>query len=487
MSINTKSTSHHSLNNLPGSLTLRLARGFISKINSSNHPMTDDDAREDDAPGSARRRGNRRTTSDGDAGDASPRVNKTTTTTTTKRPRNAAADVSGLRVATSTATADGRDALDRYVVIRATGLGEDGGVRVIAESEPFKTLEAAIGFSERRAMLVKNSGGLNGGQGAGHRDGGYGGGGGVGGRKRRFDSRAPTYELPLDAQVWHAVGTSRQHTSQADAHLMVTKVSSLVGRLVKNGSKNLHARDGGYAAAMHAMGLKDAEAAKFSRGIDALNNNNATETFGSRDVQVAEGVPFVDAKMFGQCRDPFMIRPNVSKSAFRTLLLRAVGKYLADEREPFPVLPRSEVQLQIGNSVPYNVLAIRAPGHAPGDFSMSIDDQGRVFVRADPANPPNADENLGKPFELLCQFPCLVHLQTCRCIYQKNVLYIIAYPRNAKSRSLRLSATDLDLLPGVLPNLRVMIGEASKDAPIVASEPPEHMTKAEDEVLSDME
>jgi len=108
-------------------------------------------------------------------------------------------------------------------------------------------------------------------------------------------------------------------------------------------------------------------------------------------------------------------------------------------------------------------------------------------VRADPANPPNADENLGKPFELLCQFPCLVHLQTCRCIYQKNVLYIIAYPRNPKSRSLRLSATDLDLLPGVLPNLRVMTGEASKDAPIVASEPPEHMAKAEDEVLSDMD
>ena len=369
-------------------------------------------------------------------------------------------------------------------MIRATRLSEDGGVRVIAESEPFKTLEAAIGFSERRAMMVKNSGGLNSGQGVGYGD-GYGGGGGSGGRKRRlFDSRAPTYELPMDAQVWHAVGTSRQHTSQADAHLMVTKVSSLVGRLVKNGSKKLHVGDGGHVA---AMGLTDAEAANFARGTEALNNNNATEIFRSRDVQIAEGVPFVDAKMFGQCRDPFMIRPNVSKSAFRTLLLRAVGKYLADEREPFPVLPQSEVQLQIANSVPYNVLAIRAPGHAPGDFSMSIDDQGRAFVRAEPANPPNADENLGKPFELLCQFPCLVHLQTCRCIYQKNVLYIIAYPRNPKSRSLRLSATDLDLLPGVLPNLRVMTGEASKDAPIVASEPPEHMTKAEDEVLSDME
>ena len=452
--------------------------------------MTDDDAREDDAPGSARRRGaNRRSAAidGGDAGDAregggaSPGVNKTTTT---KRPRNDGADVSRLGAATA---ANGRDALDRYVVIRAMRLGEDGGVLVIAESEPFKTLEAAIGFSERRAMMVKNSGGLNGGQGVGYGD-GYGvggGGGGSGGRKRRlFDSRAPMYELPLDAQVWHAVGTSRQHTSQADAHLMVTKVSSLVGRLVKNGSKKLHVGDGGHAA---AMGLTDAEAANFARGTEGLNNNNATEIFGSRDVQIAEGVPFVDAKMFGQCRDPFMIRPNVSKSAFRTLLLRAVGKYLADEREPFPVLPQSEVQLQIANSVPYNVLAIRAPGHAPGDFSMSIDDQGRAFVRADPANPPNADENLGKPFELLCQFPCLVHLQTCRCIYQKNVLYIIAYPRNPKSRSLRLSATDLDLLPGVLPNLRVMTGEASKDAPIVASEPPEHMTKAEDEVLSDMD
>lgn len=431
----------------------------------------------------ARRGANRRSTIDGDAGNAgeggaSPRVNKTTA----KRPRNDGADVSRL----GAATANGRDALDRYVVIRAMGLGEDGGVLVIAESEPFKTLEAAIGFSERRAMLVKNSGRLNGGQGVGYGVGYNGGGGGGGGRNRRlFDSRAPTYELPLDAQVWHAVGTSRQHTSQADAHLMVTKVSSLVGRLVKNESKKLHAGDGGNAAALHAMGLTDAEAANFARGTEALNNNNATEMFGSRDVQIAEGVPFVDAKMFGQCRDPFMIRPNVSKSAFRTLLLRAVGKYLADERKPFPVLPRSEVQLQIANSVPYNVLAIRAPGHAPGDFSMSIDDQGRAFVRADPANPPNADENLGKPFELLCQFPCLVHLHTCRCIYQKNVLYIIAYPRNPKSRSLRLSATDLDLLPGDLPNLRVLTGEASKDAPIVASEPPEHMTKAEDEVLSD--
>jgi hypothetical protein len=470
-------------------LTLRLAREFIS-FRKLIHPMTDDDdSREDDVPGSARRRGaNRRSTIDGDdAGDAgeggaSPGVNKTM-----KRPRNDGAAVSRLGAATA---ANGRDALDRYVVIRAMRLGEDGGVLVIAESEPFKTLEAAIGFSERRAMMVKNSGGLNGGQGVGYGDGyGVGGvGGGSGGRKRRlFDSRAPTYELPLDAQVWHAVGTSRQHTSQADARLMVTKVSSLVGRLVKNGSKKLHVGERGHSAAMHAMGLTDAEAANFARGTEALNNNNATETFGSRDVQIAEGVPFVDAKMFGQCRDPFMIRPNVSKSAFRTLLLRAVGKYLADEREPFPVLPQSEVQLQIANSVPYNVLAIRAPGHAPGDFSMSIDDQGRAFVRADPANPPNADENLGKPFELLCQFPCLVHLQTCRCIYQKNVLYIIAYPRNPKSRSLRLSATDLDLLPGVLPNLRVMTGEASKDAPIVASEPPEHMTKAEDEVLSDMD
>jgi hypothetical protein len=77
----------------------------------------------------------------------------------------------------------------------------------------------------------------------------------------------------------------------------------------------------------------------------------------------------------------------------------------------------------------------------------------------------------------------LVHLQTCRCIYQKNVLYIIAYPRNAKSRSLRLSATDSEMLSGVLPNLRVMTGEASKDAHVMASEPPEHTTN---EVLSDI-
>jgi len=412
----------------------------------------------------------------GEGGGASTEANKKTKT---KRQRNQAAEVGVRAVA-----ANERDALDRYVVIRAMRLSEDGGVQVIAESEPFRTLEAAIGFSERRAMMVRNAGGLKGGNNGGL---GYGdgfGSGGVSGRKRRlFDGRAPMYELPLDARVWHAVGTSRQHTSQADAHLMVTKVASLAGRLVKNGTKKLHAGDKDAAAAMHAMGLTDAEAAYVARGTEALNNNNSEEMFASQDAQIAEGVPFVDAKMFGQCQDPFMIRPNVSKSAFRTLLLRAVGKYLADEREPYPLLPQSEVQLQIANSVPYNVLAIRAPGHAPGDFSMSIDDQGRVFVRADPANLPSADENFGKPFELLCQFPCLVHLQTCRCIYQKNVLYIIAYPRNAKSRSLRLSATDSEMLSGVLPNLRVMTGEASKDAHVMASEPPEHTTN---EVLSDI-
>jgi hypothetical protein len=162
--------------------------------------------------------------------------------------------------------------------------------------------------------------------------------------------------------------------------------------------------------------------------------------------QIAEGVPYVEAKMFGQTTvDPFILRPNISKSAFRTLLLRAVGKYLADAREPYPVLAKSDVQLQVAQlsqGVQYHVLAIRALGHAMSDFSMSIDDQGRTFVRADPAQPQNPNPKYGRPFELLCQFPSLVHLQSCRCIYQEDVLYIIVFPRNAKSRSLRFSTSD---------------------------------------------
>ena len=144
--------------------------------------------------------------------------------------------------------------------------------------------------------------------------------------------------------------------------------------------------------------------------------------------------------------DPFILRPNVSKAVFRTLLLRAVGKYLADEREPYPVIPKSDVQLQVAEStdgVQYHVLAIRALGHTAVDFSMAIDDQGRTFVRADPAPQQQyTNPKVGRPFELLCQFPSLVQVQTCRCIFQDEVLYIIVYPRTANSRSLRLSSLE---------------------------------------------
>jgi len=310
----------------------------------------------------------------------------------------------------------GADGRERYVVIRAMGLSVDGKVEAVVESEAFPTLEAAIGHSEYLAHTVRARGGGR-------------GNGGRNGKKGMKASRMTICELPVDTQVWHVTQTSIPGPAyRTEGQLMVTMLSSLCGRVVSK-SRN---------------GVLDESEFVYNGGSGGRQGRNGDDADAP---QIAEGIPYVKAKMFGQkTSDPFMLRPNISKTAFRTLLLRAVGKYLADDREPYPVLAKSDVQLQVAqvaHGVQYHVLAIRALGHAAADFSMSIDDQGRTFVRADPARPPNPNPKLGRPFELLCQFPSLVHLQTCRCIYQDDVLYIIVYPRNAKSRSLRLSSAEI--------------------------------------------
>ena len=318
---------------------------------------------------------------------------------------------------TSTKAGRGADGRERFVVIRAMGLSVDGKVEAVVESEAFPTLEAAIGHSEYLAQTVRARGGVRGNVGRN------------GGKKGMKASRTTICELPVDTQVWHVTPTNIPGPAyRNEGQLMVTLLSSLCGRVVSK-SRN---------------GVLDESEFAYNNGHGVRSARNGGD---AEAPQIADGIPYVKAKIFGQkTADPFMLRPNISKAAFRTLLLRAVGKYLADDREPYPVLAKSDVQLQVAqvaHGVQYHVLAIRALGHSAADFSMSIDDQGRTFVRADPAQPPNSNPKLGRPFELLCQFPSLVHLQTCRCIYQDDVLYIIVYPRNAKSRSLRLSSAEI--------------------------------------------
>ena len=320
-------------------------------------------------------------------------------------------------------------AYDMFVVIRALGMSMSGRVEALVESEPFDTLEGAIGCLQQGVAL--GSGFISGDtSGRGRRLNAY-----ARGRGRPSSalaelrrSRGATYELPVNTQVWHVAGAPQRGNS--DARYMVVRLIDLKGNLL---TEPYGISNGGRGAGANAGGAPNREL--------AVNARNALPTTSIRS-QVADGLPFVDAKTFGARSDPYILRPNISKAAFRALLVRAIGENLADDREIYPVLDKSDVQLQVANSVQYHVLAIRAPGHAPGDFYMAVDDQGRAYVRADQAKSVQEKSKHGRSFELLCQFPSLVQLKTCRCIYQEGVLYIIVFPRTAKVRPLKLSATN---------------------------------------------
>ena len=312
------------------------------------------------------------------------------------------------RATTTTATTT-NDRADGYVVIRATGLTTDGRARATVESEAMETLERAIEASARLERARARSGGK----------------GGKGKRTR------PACEFPVETTVWHVDRREDGGAPRAeDGEFMVTLLSSVRRYMTQPPLKR--AREHGHGAPPTS---KDGRASTELRsGHDAVH------------AQIAPGVPFVEAKIFGQTADdPFMIRPNISNETLRTLLGRAVGKYLAEEREPYPVLPKQDAQIQIAHGahgMACHVLAIRALGHSSADFSMSLDEQGCLYVRCEPAEirPADPASKVGRPFEMVCQFPTLVDLLTCRCVYQNEVLYVIAYPRSPKSRALRLSA-----------------------------------------------
>ena len=312
------------------------------------------------------------------------------------------------RATTTTATTT-NDRADGYVVIRATGLTTDGRARATVESEAMETLERAIEATTRLERARARSGGK----------------GGKGKRTR------PACEFPVETTVWHVDRREDGGAPRAeDGEFMVTLLSSVRRYMTQPPLKR--AREHGHGAPPTS---KDGRASTELRsGHDAVH------------AQIAPGVPFVEAKIFGQTADdPFMIRPNISNETFRTLLGRAVGKYLAEEREPYPVLPKQDAQIQIAHGahgMACHVLAIRALGHSSADFSMSLDEQGCLYVRCEPAEirPSDPASKVGRPFEMVCQFPTLVDLLTCRCVYQNEVLYVIAYPRSPKSRALRLSA-----------------------------------------------
>lgn len=302
-----------------------------------------------------------------------------------------------------------------YVVVRGVGISVDGVAEVVVETAPFETVRDAIHRAEYFANWTRIKG-----EARGWRD-----------RERNLphanDRRTlslpvgvalgESFEVPLDTQVWYVArhGNIAPAPGYSNTQYMVMEMKTFIG-------------------------LTSVQPRQ--QGIQSIGAIQSAE-----NLQIADGIPYVEAKIFGKrVHDPFILRPNVSKAVFRTLLLRAVGKYLADEREPYPVIPKSDVQLQVAEStdgVQYHVLAIRALGHTAVDFSMAIDDQGRTFVRADPAPQQQyTNPKVGRPFELLCQFPSLVQVQTCRCIFQDEVLYIIVYPRTANSRSLRLSSLE---------------------------------------------
>ena len=334
-----------------------------------------------------------------------------------------APDVRIHRPATSMTTSMGRRVAldgDGFCVIRAIGISALGRVEATIESEGFDTLEGAVGWLQRgggeraKALSATASKGKNA-LGKMNKGRGRPAMSGIDVLRRQ---REVMYELPIETQVWHVAGASQR--VGADSRLMVVRLSALKG----NASE---------------PGFQDSEEGDMMIGE---TRNVGAGSSKALPMQIADGLPFVDAKTFGARVDPFMIRPNISKAAFRALLVRAIGENLADDREPYPVLDKSNVQLQVANGVQYHVLAIRAPGHAPGDFSMAVDDQGRAYVRADEAFPAPIDPKQGRAFELLCQFPSLVQLKTCRCIYQEGVLYIIVFPRLASARPLRLTATD---------------------------------------------
>lgn len=301
-----------------------------------------------------------------------------------------------------------------YVVVRGVGVSVDGVAEVVVETAPFETVQDAINRAEYFTTWTRNRG-----ETAGWRD-----------RERNLPrdngssslslpagvALGTSFEAPMNTRVWYVArhGNTAPVQGYSNRQYMVMEVKAFIGLTT------LQSRQQGVQSI---------------RAVQTVEN-----------LQIADGVPYVEAKIFGKrAHDPFILRPNVSKAVFRTLLLRAVGKYLADEREPYPVLPKSDVQLQVAEStdgVQYHVLAIRALGHTAVDFSMAIDDQGRTFVRADPPPQQHPNPKVGRPFELLCQFPSLVQVQTCRCIFQDDVLYIIVYPRTANSRSLRLSSLE---------------------------------------------
>ena len=302
-----------------------------------------------------------------------------------------------------------------YVVVRGVGISVDGVAEVVVETAPFETVRDAIHRAEYFANWTRIKG-----EARDWRD-----------RERNLphanDRRllslpvgvalGESFEVPLDTQVWYVArhGNIAPAPGYNNTQYMVMEMKTFIG-------------------------LTSVQSRQ--QGIQSIGAMQSAE-----NLQIVDGIPYVEAKIFGkQVHDPFILRPNVSKAVFRTLLLRAVGKYLADEREPYPVIPKSDVQLQVAEStdgVQYHVLAIRALGHTAVDFSMAIDDQGRAFVRADPAPQQQyTNPKVGRPFELLCQFPSLVQVQTCRCIFQDEVLYIIVHPRTANSRSLRLSSLE---------------------------------------------
>ena len=308
----------------------------------------------------------------------------------------------------------GEDEHAGYVVVRGVGLSVDGVAEVVVETAPFETVQDAINRAEYFTTWTRNRGKV------GWRD-----------RERNLPREngssslslpagvalGTSFEVPMSTRVWYVArhGNTAPVQGYSNSQYMVMEVKAFVG--------------------LTTLESRQQSVQSIRAVVQTMEN-----------VQIADGVPYVEAKIFGKrAHDPFILRPNVSKAVFRTLLLRAVGKYLADEREPYPVLPKSDVQLQVAEStdgVQYHVLAIRALGHTPVDFSMAIDDQGRTFVRADPAPQPHPNPKVGRPFELLCQFPSLVQVQTCRCVFQDDVLYIIVYPRTANSRSLRLSSLE---------------------------------------------
>lgn len=297
----------------------------------------------------------------------------------------------------------------RYVVLHVVGLSVDGRVRATVESGAWGTLEEAIAHSVRleesrrsrkRAKLAEFSVGVEG---------------------NAASATNAVWELPLETKVWHVERPPGLPRSKEDGEFMVATVASVQPHFP----------------------MKILDAVPAVRDLPRSAATDPSAPVVDQFAQIDKGVPFVEAKIFGQkILDPFNLRPCVSTATFRTLVTRAIGKYLAEEREPFPVLPKQDAQIQIANGtqgMQCHVLAIRALGHGTTDFSISVDEMGRVYVRCEAANPLPVDPSLGRPFELVCQFPTLIDLHTCRCVYQRDVLYVIAYPRLPKSRSLRLS------------------------------------------------